>query len=448
MPDVIIIGGGLIGMGIAWRTAQAGADVTVIDPTPGAGASHVAAGMLAPVTELHYGEEALLRLNLESSSMFPAFAAELEDVTGLPSGFHPAGTLAVAMDRDDLAALSDLYDFQRSLGLNVERLTSSECRQLEPLLTPVIRGGLFAADDHSTDPRALFSALAAAARRTGVTLRKEPAAEIRLTGDGGSRTVIASAARAGDRSPVRPSDDVSQGIGDRVAGVRLASGELLPASSVVLAAGCWSASLGGLPTATVPPVRPVKGQLVRLNGRTSREAGASPARIRAPIPRRTVRAMVRGSSVYVVPRPGGEVVVGATTEELGFDTRVTAGAVYELLRDARALIPTITELELAETSAGLRPGSPDNAPLLGRSKVPGLVIATGHYRNGVLLTPLTAATIAELLTTGRTPDVIEPFSPLRFSTAEPANADRGRVPVAGEAGADPKRALTGGRRGG
>jgi glycine oxidase len=444
VPDVIIIGGGLIGMGVAWRTAQAGADVTVIDPTPGAGASHVAAGMVAPVTELHYGEEALLRLNLESSSMFPAFAAELEDVTGLPSGFHPAGTLAVAMDRDDLAALSDLYDFQRSLGLDVDRLTSRECRGLEPLLAPGICGGLFVADDHSADPRVLFAALAAAARRAAVLVLTEPVAEIQLSGDGGSETPAASATSEADGTPqVQPSSDVSAGTGDRVAGVRLASGELLSASTVVLAAGCWSASLGGLPAAAVPPVRPVKGQLLRLRAPARPETSAP-----ASIPERTVRAVVRGSSVYVVPRPSGEVVVGATTEELGFDTTVTAGAVYELLRDARTLIPTITELGLAEATAGLRPGSPDNAPILGQSSVPGLVIATGHYRNGVLLTPLTSALIAELVTTGRTPEMIEPFSPHRFSPAQAADIDPGHVPPTGEAGAAPRGILTGGQRGG
>jgi glycine oxidase len=152
--------------------------------------------------------------------------------------------------------------------------------------------------------------------------------------------------------------------------------------------------------------------------------------------------------VYVVPRPSGEVVVGATTEERGFDTTVTAGAVYELLRDARTLIPTITELALAEASAGLRPGSPDNAPILGQSSMPGLVIATGHYRNGVLLTPLTSALIADLLTTGRTPAMIEPFSPLRFAAAQAANTEGERVLAAGEAGIDRHGTLTGGQRGG
>jgi glycine oxidase len=290
----------------------------------------------------------------------------------------------------------------------------------------------------------LFAALAAAARRAAVLVLTEPVAEIQLSGDGGSETPAASATSEADGTPqVQPSSDVSAGTGDRVAGVRLASGELLSASTVVLAAGCWSASLGGLPAAAVPPVRPVKGQLLRLRAPARPETSAP-----ASIPERTVRAVVRGSSVYVVPRPSGEVVVGATTEELGFDTTVTAGAVYELLRDARTLIPTITELGLAEATAGLRPGSPDNAPILGQSSVPGLVIATGHYRNGVLLTPLTSALIAELVTTGRTPEMIEPFSPHRFSPAQAADIDPGHVPPTGEAGAAPRGILTGGQRGG
>src|SRR5262245_2556835 len=446
MPDVIIIGGGLIGMGIAWRTAQAGADVAVIDPTPGAGASHVAAGMVAPVTELHYGEEALLRLNLESSSMFPEFAAELEDITGLPSGFHRAGTLAVAMDRDDLAALSDLYDFQRSLGLEVDRLTSRECRRLEPLLAPAICGGLFVANDHSADPRVLFAALAAAARRAGVMLVTEPAATIQLDGEGGSEPSPASGKAGADRTQQsHPSGEASADQVDRAAGVRLANGELLPASTVVLAAGCWSASLAGLPTLAVPPVRPVKGQLLRLRA-PSPPVSAAPSQP-ASVPQRAVRAVVRGSSVYVVPRPSGEVVVGATTEEQGFDTTVTAGAVYELLRDARTLIPTITELAMVEASAGLRPGSPDNAPILGRSSVQGLVIASGHYRNGVLLTPLTSAAIADLLTTGHAPEIIEPFSPLRFA-ADAANSHSRPAAATGEAGVAPHAVLMGGQHGG
>jgi glycine oxidase len=390
VPDVVVIGGGLIGMGVARRCAQLGLRVMVTDPSPGGGASRVAAGMLAPVAELHYGETALLHLNLESNSMFPDFVAELEEVTGLPTGFHRSGTLLVGFDNDDMAVLADLHDFQSSLGLAVDRLDSRATRRLEPLLAPTVRGGILVQGDNQADPRRLHTALLTAAEAAGVEIRREPVAALLSRSTAGGAESCADSGRA--------------------TGVRLASGERIPAETVVLAAGCWSASLDDLPEAALPPVRPVKGQLLRLRPHTPTAGhGTAPGFLR-----HTVGAVVKGSAIYIVSRPDGEVVVGATTEELGFDTGVTAGAVYELLRDARALVPTITELALTEPAAGLRPGSPDNAPLLGESALPGLVVATGHYRNGVLLTPITAATIAELIATGRTPDSIKPFSPRRF----------------------------------
>jgi glycine oxidase len=176
---------------------------------------------------------------------------------------------------------------------------------------------------------------------------------------------------------------------------------------VVLAAGCWSRELGGLAAELLPPVRPVKGQLLHLRG-----AAADPL----------CRRNVRGLEVYVVPRADGRVVVGATVEEQGFDSRVTAGAVHELLRAALELLPDVAELELVETVAGLRPGSPDNAPLLGPAGVDGLVVATGHYRNGILLAPVTAEAVAELLATGQVPAAIAPFSPARLQAGTARSA--------------------------
>jgi glycine oxidase len=364
-----VVGGGAIGLGIAWRAALAGMTVTLVDEAPGRGASWAAAGMLAPVTEVHYGEQALLQLNLAAAARWPGFAAELEEASGRPVGYRPAGTLAVARDADDNAALEDLYQFQLRCGLEVERLRSRECRQLEPGLAPSIRGGVLAPGDHQVDNRALVEALLAACQRAGVRL-----VEARATG----LTVE----------------------GDRVTGVVLAGGERLTAGMVVLAAGCWSGGLGGLAGEVLAPVRPVKGQLLYLRGPADR-----------PLCSRTVR----GLEVYVVPRGDGRVVVGATVEEQGFDTRVTAGAVHDLLRAAMELLPDAAELELVETVVGLRPGSPDNAPLLGPAGPEGLVVATGHYRNGILNTPTTADTIAELLATGQVPEMIAPFSPGRFA---------------------------------
>jgi glycine oxidase len=376
--DVVVVGGGAIGLAIAWRAAGAGMAVTVVDERPGRGASWAAAGMLAPVTEVHYGERPLLALNLASAARWPGFAAELEEAAGRPVGYRPGGTLAVARDADDNAALEDLYQFQLRCGLEVERLRSRECRRLEPGLAPSIRGGVLAAGDHQVDNRALVEALLVACQRAGVRM-----VEDRATG-------LATEA-------------------DRVTGVVLAGGGTAGGGSVVLAAGCWSGSLGGLAAEVLPPVRPVKGQLLYLRG---------PAE--APL----CSHNVRGLEVYVVPRGDGRVVVGATVEEQGFDTRVTAGAVHDLLRAALELLPEVAELELAETVCGLRPGSPDNAPMLGPAGPEGLLVATGHYRNGILLTPVTADAIAELLVGGRVPELIAPFGPQRFTGGVAAVAGR------------------------
>jgi glycine oxidase len=386
-PDAVVVGGGVIGLGIAWRAALAGMAVTVVDQAPGRGASWAAAGMLAPVTEVHYGERPLLSLNLAAAARWPAFAAEVEEASGLPVGYRPGGTLAVARDADDNAALEDLYQFQLRCGLEVERLRSRECRQLEPGLAPSIRGGILAAGDHQVDNRALVEALLVACRRAGVRMVTGRVAELAVQADRVSGVILAS----GGPVPSR------------------ADGETLAAGVVVLAAGCWSGGLRGLAAEVLPPVRPVKGQLLYLRG---------------PADQPLCSRNVRGLEVYVVPRTDGRVVVGATIEEQGFDTTATAGAVSDLLRAALELLPDVAELELAETVVGLRPGSPDNAPMLGPAGPDGLVVATGHYRNGILLTPVTADAIAELLATGRAPEMIAPFAPGRFTGGVPTAPGR------------------------
>jgi glycine oxidase len=374
--DAVVVGGGVIGLAIAWRAAQAGMAVTVVDEQPGRGASWAAAGMLAPVTEVHYGERPLLGLNLAAAARWPGFAAEVEAAGGRPVGYTPGGTLAVARDADDNAALEDLYQFQLRCGLEVERLRGRECRQLEPGLHPGIRGGVLAAGDHQVDNRALVEALLVACQRVGVRMVAGRVTDLAVEGD-------------------------------RVTGVALGDGERLAAGTVVLAAGCWSGALGGVAAEALPPVRPVKGQLLYLRGPTDE-----------PLCSRNVR----GLEAYVVPRGDGRVVVGATVEEQGFDTRVTAGAVHDLLRAALELLPDVVELELLETVCGLRPGSPDNAPMIGPAGPEGLVVATGHYRNGILLTPVTADAVAELLATGRVPEAIAPFAPGRFAGGVPATS--------------------------
>ncbi|ALV49763.1 glycine oxidase [Streptomyces sp. 4F] len=371
--DVLVVGGGIIGLVTAWRAAQAGLATTVVDPDPGGGAARVAAGMLAAVTELHHGEQTLLGLNLASARRYPDFAAELFDLTGQDLGYRRCGTLAVALDADDRAHLRELHALHERSGLDSQWLTGRECRRLEPMLAPGVRGGLRVDGDHQIDPRRLASALLTACERAGVILHRAWAERLVVTGD-------------------------------RATGVVTADGGELGAGQVVLAGGSWSGRLVGVPAEVLPPVRPVKGQVLRLTMPDRPE----------PFLSRTVRAVVRGSHVYLVPRESGELVIGATSEEMGWDTTVTAGGVYELLRDAHDLVPGLTELPLTETLAGLRPGSPDNAPLLGPTRLDGLLLATGHHRNGVLLTPVTGDAMARVLTTGELPDEALPFTPRRF----------------------------------
>ncbi|MFJ9925223.1 glycine oxidase ThiO [Streptomyces misionensis] len=371
--DVLVVGGGIIGLVTAWRAAQRGLATAVVDPAPGGGAAQVAAGMLAAVTELHYGEETLLALNLRSARRYPEFAAELTEASGRDLGYRRCGTLAVALDADDRAHLRDLHALQQRCGLESQWLSGRECRRLEPMLAPGVRGGLRVDGDHQIDPRRLAAALLTACERAGVVFHRVWAERL----------------------------DVA---GGRAAGITTADGTALATGRVVLAGGSLSGRLAGVPREVLPPVRPVKGQVLRL----------TVPRRSAPFLSRTVRAVVRGGQVYLVPRENGELVVGATSEELGWDTTVTAGGVYELLRDAHELVPGITELPLTETRAGLRPGSPDNAPLLGPSGLDGLLLATGHHRNGVLLTPVTGDVMGQLLADGELPQEARPFTPQRF----------------------------------
>jgi glycine oxidase len=360
--DVVVVGAGVIGLAVAWRLAQRRLRVIVVDPAPGRGASHTAAGMLAPVTELHYEGRRLLALSLESARRFPGFVAELTEETGIDVGFRACGTVQAAWDAADLAELRALQAFQASLGVPSQMLTGRDLRELEPALAAGLPGGLLAPDDNQVDNRALVAALLLAVERRRVALLADAVTTIDARG------------------------------------VDLVSGARLDAGAVILAAGAWSGGIGGLPVPV--PVRPVKGQTLRLHvDRWSVE--------------RVVRGSVRGNPVYVVPRRSGEVVVGASSEEAGFDLRARAGAVYELLRDAQALLPELSEAEFVEVSTSVRPGSPDNAPLLGRAGPDGPVLATGHYRNGILLSPVTADEICRLVVDGSAGPAIEGFEPAR-----------------------------------
>lgn len=360
VSDVIVVGGGAIGAATAWRCAQRGLKVVVVDPGTDTGAWRAAAGMLAPLSELYYGETALLRLGRDSLARFPAFVEELSECTGLATGFRRCGTITVAWDHADLANLVALGGFAEQLGLTASTVSGRALRALEPALASGLAGGIVSGDDHQVDPRLLHRALIEAGALAGVQ---------RVTGT----------ARVETR-------------GDRATGVLLDNGRTLSAASIVLAAGAWTGRIEGVPRDVLPAVRPVKGHTLRL--------------MLPGEPRLThvVRGIVRGSAVYIVPRADGRLVVGASSEEAGFDRSVRAGAVYETLRDAQTIFPELAEAVLEETVVGLRPGTPDNVPLIGRSRVDGLFFATGHFRNGILLSPLTADAIADVLTTGSMPD--------------------------------------------
>lgn len=376
--DVAVIGGGLIGLAGAWRLAQHDLRVCVIDPAPASGASNAAAGMLAPISEVAYGETPLLRFGLESLRRYPDFVTELESASGHQVGLRREGMLVVATDAGDRAELGELHAFQTRLGLSATMLTSRECRELEPMVSPDVRCGLLAGSDLTVDNRRIAAALLAVLEASSVEVIRERVAAITTKGD-------------------------------MATGVILDDGQAIDATTVVLAAGPWSGDIDGIPTAERPPVRPVKGQILRLRARSA-----------ALLPTYCIRGLVNGHEIYLVPRADGELVVGATVEELGFDTTTRAGAVRELLRDARAVMPAIDELELAEITAALRPGSPDNTPIIGPTATKGLIVATGHFRNGVLLAPLTADLVAAMVT-GSTTDadreLLDVVSPGRFAVA-------------------------------
>ncbi len=377
VADVVVIGGGVIGLSIGWRAAQRGMRVVVLERgRAGGGTSHHAAGMLAPVAEVVPAEEPLLDLGLRSARLYPSFAAEVAGAAGVDGiGYTRCGTLLVARDADEAEALERELALRLRLGLEVQRLLPSEARRREPGLAPALRLALEVPDDHAIDPRALTAALAAALRSAGGELREHcEASELTLAGGA-------------------------------VDGVALADGSSLRAGRVVIAAGAWSEQIGGVPERARVPVRPVKGQIMRLHD----PAGSG-----------LLRRVIRMGPSYITPRGDGRYVIGATSEERGFDRTVTAGAAFELLRDASELVPGVLELVLDELSAGLRPGTPDNLPAIGPSAVPGLHWAAGHRRGGILLAPATAEMVLAALAGDGPPAHAKPFAPERFARLDSA----------------------------
>jgi glycine oxidase len=367
--DLVIAGGGAIGLSVAFAAAREGMAVTVIDASPGKGAVWAAAGMLAPISEAHFGEEPLVALLLAAATRWPSFATELEAAADLPVALQADGTIQVGLNGSDRHDVERMVAFQRSLGLTVEDLGRDELHAIEPNLAATMRYAAFVSGDHSVDNRSFIAALLGALTRLGVEM-VDARVEGVITTDHGVEMVTTRgtlAARAG-----------------------------------VVALGATSTKVAGLSELGVPSVRPVKGHVLRLGGD-------------ATMLRHTVRATVHGRSVYLVPRSSGEIVVGATVEERGFDQRIQVGEVFRLLEDARRVLPGIDELELVDVTCGLRPATSSNAPFVTAVEGTNLVIATGHYRNGVLLAPITASYVVSLLRGRDDADALlfEPLAVLR-----------------------------------
>ena len=377
-PNVAIIGAGVIGLAIGWRLAQQGASVQIFDRgAAGAGASHAAAGMLAACAEAEPGEEALVVLGRESQARWPAFAAELLELSGVDVELRPEGTLLVALTADDQARLSHQLVFQQRLGLPLQWISAAETRRREPHLAGKLAGAVFSPKDTQVDNRKLVTALRLAAEAAGASITEH-------------RAVSTISSRGG-----------------RVEGVVLGDGTKVRADVVVLAAGAWARSIEGIGRELRPPVRPIKGQMLALRMNPT-----------APL----LSHVVWAPSAYLVPRRDGRLLVGATVEEKGYDAALTAGGVLTLLEAAWRTVPAIEELPIDEMWVGHRPGSRDDAPILGAGPLDGLIYATGHHRNGILLAPITADAIARLALDGVADAAIRPFGIERFG-ALPAAAE-------------------------
>ncbi len=364
--ELAIAGGGLAGLVCAWVAARAGAEVVVIDDVSRPAAATVAAGMIAPVGEAIWGEERQLAASLSAADAWPSFARELEAAAGLEVPYRRCGSLHVALDRDEAAELERRHRLHRRLDLDARAALPSRCRELEPGLGTAVSYGVEAPGEAEVDPRALMAALAVAADREGA---------LRLEGR-------------------------VEGIDAEAGRVEVGGGGTIRAERVVLAAGAWAGE-GILGSGRPLPIRPVKGEILRLRA----DPGSLPC-----------ERIIVGERFYLVPRPDGEVVLGATVEERGFDLSVSAGGVHELLRESYRALPELAELEFLEATAGLRPGTPDNAPIIGRLGEGSTLVVGGLYRHGVLLAPLIAAATAALIAGGPLPDELRGLGPDRFAT--------------------------------
>ncbi len=365
--DAAIAGGGVIGGAIALELARAGLRVAVFDrQQAGQEASWASAGILSPAPE-NPGMVAMVPLGKASLALYPEFVGLVEEISGKSTGFRPKGTLEALFSHDTKAELSTIIALHHGLGLKAEPLRAEDARELEPALSEEVEAAVFRPEEGSVDNRTLTAAILKAAERSG--------AEI-FSGDG---------AKAIWRD------------GDRCAGLVLQN-EKVEAKWTIIAAGCFSATIEGI--APYVPVRPAKGQMAALRADDLK-----------------MERVLWSETIYLVPRNDGRILAGATLEYAGFDKRTTAGGIEKILSAAIDLAPSLANARLEETWAGLRPDSPDHLPILGPTDVDGLLIATGHFRSGILLAPITARLVREWITEQRMSADWDRFSPLRFPSA-------------------------------
>lgn len=364
----IIIGAGVVGLGVGWKLAQRGEPVTILERgLAGHEASWAAAGMLCPANEAHFQQDANLDYARESMRLYPEFVAELEEISGIDVDYRTEGTLAVAKDADETAVMKELFQYQLEKGLPVKLLTGDEARELEPQLANTVCAAVSCDMDHQIDNRKLMEALKAAFRKAGGILHEN----MEVTRIGGGNGTQAAAITA-----------EKEWRGERL----------------VLAAGSWSGIIPGLPESVRPPIRPVKGQMFSLQ---------------APSPDFLTR-VIRSPAIYVAPKSDGRICFGATVEETGFDRELTAGGLYSLFKGAWETLPGTSELHVTEMWSGFRPSSRDNSPLMGKSALTGMYVATGHHRHGILFAPATAIHMSRLILDGEIPETLLPFDPRRF----------------------------------
>ena len=367
---IAIIGGGAIGLSIGWQLLRHGKNVDIFESSEaGKAASWVSAGMLAPVSEAGFEEMDLLKLNLASVEQYPKFADELREDSGIDIDFRTEGTMMIAVDRDQSERLRRLFEFRKKINLPVEWLTGTEAREREPELSPAIKSAVWVPNDYQVDNRNLIKALIEAVHKLGGTLHEHTPVE--------SITIS----------------------GDKISGISV-NNEKKEYGTVVLANGAWARQMEGLPDDIRPPIRPVKGQILTL--RMTDDFG--------------LKKVIRSPEAYFAPKKDGRLIVGATVEEKGFETFPTAGGIKDILESAWEAVPGIYDLPLEEINVGLRPSSRDNAPIISDTPVGGLYMATGHFRHGILLTPVTAYEMTGLIVNGKTSELIQPFSLLRFKS--------------------------------